>query len=151
MNHLINLYHAKGHFSSSKVRAALLGAGYWFPKMRKLIATRTQHCNVCVGKSGGGFVAQDICLLKSPSVEAFEVLAVDLVGPLPVQRNGYRYILTMLDHSTRWLEAVPLKDISVATCAKAIERTWIQHYGPPPLLFIRTVVRNLPVPLCENW
>ena len=101
MNHLIDLYYAKGHFSSSKVRAAVLGAGYWFPKMRKLIATRTQHCNVCVGKSGGGFAAQDICLPKFPSVEAFEVLAVDLVGHLPVQRNGYRWII-LLDGLKRY-------------------------------------------------
>ena len=44
VNHLIELYHTIGHFSISKTRAAILGAGYWFPKMRKLIMSRIQHC-----------------------------------------------------------------------------------------------------------
>ena len=115
VNHLINLYYVKGHFSISKVHAAMLGAGYWYPKMRKLIAMHIQHCNVCVGKSGG-FFAQDICLPKFLSVKAFEVLAVNLVGPFPVQCNGYHYVLTMLDHSTQWLEVVPLRHFGSHLC-----------------------------------
>ena len=40
----------------------------------------------------------------------------------------------MLDHSTRWLEVAPLNDVSAATCARTLEQTWIQHYGPPASL-----------------
>jgi hypothetical protein len=39
----------------------------------------------------------------------------DLVEPLPVSKEGYKYLFTMMDHSTRWLEALPVKDLEAAT------------------------------------
>ena len=62
------------------------------------------------------------------------MVAIDIVGPLPVQRGGYRYVLTMMDHSTRWMEAVPLTNISASTCVRALENQWILRYGPPASL-----------------
>jgi hypothetical protein len=54
---------------------------------------------------------------------------VDLVGPLPVSSGGFNYIFTMIDRSTRWLEAVPLKDISATSCADTFVATWV--FGVP--------------------
>ena len=131
---LITKYHLNGHFSINKIRDAILGAGYWFPNMRKQIAIETEGCRSCVAKSGPGFSAKNICLPKFPTVEAFEFLAIDLVGPLPVQPTQFRYVLTMIDHSTRWLEAVALRDCSASSCAKALLNTWIYRYGPPAVI-----------------
>ena len=39
----------------------------------------------------------------------FEILAADIVGPLPITKRKNRYILTMMDLSTRYPEATPLK------------------------------------------
>jgi hypothetical protein len=39
---------------------------------------------------------------------------VDLVGPLLASEDGYLYVMTMVDRTTRWLEAVPLKNISLS-------------------------------------
>ena len=131
---VINMYHLNGHFSASKVRESVLGAGYWFPLMRSKIAKHITGCRSCVSKSGPGFTKNNICLPKSPLVEPFEFLSIDLVGPLPVQRSSYRYVLTMIDHSTRWLEAVALRNCSASDCAQAILKTWIYRYGPPAVL-----------------
>ena len=37
-------------------------------------------------------------------------LCIDFVGPLPKASGGERYILTVLDTFSRWLEAFPTKD-----------------------------------------
>ncbi len=48
----------------------------------------------------------------------FAHIHVDLVGPLPVSKEGYKYLFTTIDRSTRWLEALPVKDLEAATAAE---------------------------------
>jgi hypothetical protein len=131
INDLINKYHSHGHFSTSKVRKALLGAGYWFPKMHHRVSQFLQQCSLCKSKSGSGIKVQTTCLPTSPSVRPFQMISVDIVGPVPTQRSGFRFVLTIIDHCSRWLEAVPLTTISATACATAIKKNWILRYGPP--------------------
>ena len=50
----------------------------------------------------------------------FDKVAIDIVGPLTVADNKCRYILTLIDAATRWLEAVPLRDIRTTDVASAL-------------------------------
>jgi hypothetical protein len=56
------------------------------------------------------------------------------VGPLPVSSRGFNHIFTMIDRSTRWLEAVPLKDTSATSCADTFVATWVARFGVPELI-----------------
>ena len=38
-----------------------------------------------------------------------ERVAIDIVGPFPVAREGFTYLSTYLDMATRWPDAIPLK------------------------------------------
>jgi hypothetical protein len=55
-------------------------------------------------------------------------------GPLPEAEDGSTYILTMIDSTTRWLEAVPLRSMEAATCADAFvnPNPWVTRFGVPP-------------------
>src|SRR5450830_455678 len=61
----------------------------------------------------------------------FSHVHVDLVGPLPVSAQGFCYLLTMVDRSTRWLEAVPLKTMTAESCVGAFVATWVARFGVP--------------------
>ena len=51
----------------------------------------------------------------------FKRVAIDLVGPIsPPSEEGHRYILTLVDFSTRYPEAVPLKKIDTETVAETL-------------------------------
>jgi hypothetical protein len=59
------------------------------------------------------------------SSRRFSHVHVDLVGPLPAPEAGILYIFTIIDRTTRWLEAVPLKDISTASYIEAFLASWV--------------------------
>ena len=55
--------------------------------------------------------------LPTPSCR-FNSIHADLVGLLP-ESQGYCYLLTCCDHTTRWLEAILLSSIDSATVTNA--------------------------------
>jgi cleavage and polyadenylation specificity factor subunit 1 len=55
---------------------------------------------------------------------------MDLVGPLQYS-NSISYIFTIIDRTSKWMEAVPLSEMSAAACAKALTFPWISRFGVP--------------------
>ena len=52
------------------------------------------------------------------------------MGPLP-ECEGYRYLFTCIDRFSRWAEAIPLRDMTAQSCARALVRQWVSRYGVP--------------------
>ena len=63
----------------------------------------------------------------------FSHIHVDLVGPLPPSQ-GFTYLLTCVDRSTRWPEAFPLQGISAAEFASTLFHGWIARFGVPAII-----------------
>ena len=72
--------------------------------------------------------------MMHPTQRPFSHMHVDLVGPLPVSSDGFIHILTMIDRTTRWLEAVPLKETTASTCSAAYMASWVARFGVPASL-----------------
>ncbi|XP_054609991.1 uncharacterized protein LOC129168566 [Dunckerocampus dactyliophorus] len=74
------------------------------------------------------------CHIKMP-LETFQVpdhVNIDLAGLLP-ESQGFTHLLTMVDRTTRWPEAVPLSSSSTSTAdvAWAFIGTWVACFGTP--------------------
>jgi Integrase core domain len=60
----------------------------------------------------------------------FSHIHVDIVGPLPPS-DGHTHLLTIVDRTTRWPEALPLQTTTTAACAAALFHGWIARFGMP--------------------
>ena len=64
----------------------------------------------------------------------FQMVSMDLVGPLPICSSGARYLLTIMDRFTRYVAAIPLKEVTARLVAKRFYHEWILRYGVPESL-----------------
>ena len=62
--------------------------------------------------------------------ERFGHVHVDIIGPFSPD-HGFKYLLTMIDRTTRWPEAVPIADTMADTVLKAFLENWISRAGIP--------------------
>ncbi len=57
----------------------------------------------------------------------FSHIHVDLVGPLPTSK-GFTHLFTIMDRTSRWLEAIPLSNTTTVDCASALFQGWVSRY-----------------------
>ena len=115
---------------AAKVIVTEIATKYWWPHMTEEITAIVDGCPSCQqNKPLTG--ATRAPLQQFDFMEPFAYVAMDVIGPLPDSTSGHKYILTMVDMATRWVEAVPLREISAQTIANAFFIEWCCRYGPP--------------------
>ena len=106
-----------------------LSRRFVWPGMRAEVLRRCRECPSCATSKITRHIHSPLVHRPVPS-DRFSSLHLDLVGPLPPS-EGYVYLMTVMDRTTRWLEAVPLEDMTASTCAAALVRHWIARFGVP--------------------
>ena len=126
--HIHNLAHP-----GIRATRRLLSARFVWRGMASDAAAWCRDCQHCLR---GKVTSQPAAPLQPIPVprRRFSHVHIDLVGPLPVSADGYNFILTMIDRSTRWLEATPLKNTSATSCADSFVATWVSRFGVPEYL-----------------
>jgi exodeoxyribonuclease III len=64
----------------------------------------------------------------------WEMISYDIVGPLPETDGGFAYLLTAIDHFTRFPFAIPIRNKSTKSVADALHRNIFCMTGPPTRL-----------------
>jgi len=111
---------AAGYLRIAKTQSRLLRHFFW-PSISCDTKSFCRSCDICQ-RLGKGKKPVPAPLQSMPLVsEPFARVAIDIIGPLPVcQVSGNRFILTVLDLCTHYLEAIPLKHHTAADVAQAL-------------------------------
>jgi transposase InsO family protein len=125
-------FHTLAHPGIRATRRLLAARVVW-PKMAADIGQWCRDCQECGRSKVTRQPAAAIEPIPVPR-HRFSHIHVDLVGPLPVSAEGYTYLFTVIDRSTRWLEAVPVKNMEARTCADALVNTWVSRFGVPAVV-----------------
>lgn len=101
---------------------------FWWPSVKRDIANYCKRCHVCqlAGKPNQPIPKaplQPIPVYDEP----FSRIIIDCVGPLPKTKGGNAYLLTMMCQTSRFTEAIPLRNIKTQTIVKALIKffTWV--------------------------
>lgn len=69
--------------------------------------------------------------ITSTASKPFELISLDIVGPLPFSQNSNKYILTFQDNLTKYSEAIPLPTADAHTVAEEFVTKIICRHGIP--------------------
>ena len=102
---------------------------YIWPEMSKHLTRWAQECHECQQSKTQRPIEPGVQDFEVPK-KHFTVVHTDVVGPLPMS-NGFKYVLTAINRTTRYLVAQSMEDASAKSCAKAFINGWQQHFSLP--------------------
>lgn len=118
-----------GHYGVEKTLSRI-SSRYYFTGMRKYVEEYLKQCPECQKYKVSNL--KPAGLLQTPAAtQRFETIAVDLVGPLPETETGLRWILTVEDTASKWIEIFPLKEATASNCAYTLINEIFLRYGTP--------------------
>ncbi|GLJ17131.1 hypothetical protein SUGI_0296430 [Cryptomeria japonica] len=117
------------HASGPTLAKKLIRTGYYWPNMEKDSYQFVKKCKQC--QIHGDLIhapAQELQPLASPW--PFCQRGLDLIGKIhPLSSNGHKFIITATEYFTKWIEAVPLTQVTGKQIATFILNYIICRYG----------------------
>ena len=118
--HASHSHRSAGHFGI-KATLARMKKRFIYPGMMTDVETRTKVCNTCVAKLS----KENLKAGKHvPNLSGFPLATVyiDLVGPLNPTNLDHKYILSVEDGFSRYVELYPLKKDDCGSCQDPVQQ-----------------------------
>ena len=128
---LIQEYHRQlGHLGINKIYDIMKVRFYW-PNMKSSIEAAIKCCWNCqVFKEKQPHKRSEMILDNTK--ECFERIGIDVCGPFSVSRNGYKYIIGVIDYYSKYPVLIPCRSApNSKVLVTKLFRYWISHFGMP--------------------
>ena len=111
----------------------LISLNYWWPNVWKTIEVYVRKCDPCQRRKEGKIPIALLGEVPNPKFP-FEITAMDVTGPYATTPWGNKYLLTFIDHFSRYVEAFPVPDQTAETCARIYATQIVMRHGTGPTL-----------------
>lgn len=102
---------------------------YLWPHMVHEITDHVRCCRICSAFKRGPHQTPAPLRPHGPT-RPFEVVSVDIIGPLTTSRAGKKYGIVVTDTFSRWTEMGPVKSADTRATVKVVEQVF-QRFGYP--------------------
>ena len=121
-----------GHLGRKRTAASIQMRAYW-PTWSSDLDAFLKECAPCAQYHRGG--APRKAKMQTPLVgEPWIRVSVDITGPHPRSSKSNQYIMTLVDHFSKWAEAIPLRNHTAPTVARALVTHVFSRFGAPQQL-----------------
>jgi len=107
---------------------SLVALRYWWPGMRKSIEDFVNSCDLCQRRKGIREFVAPLGEVEEPTAP-FQLVSLDITGPYVTTARGNKYLLTFIDHFTKYVEAFPIPDQTAETCARIYATQIVTRHG----------------------
>ena len=125
----IQLVYELGHFGVDRAYEQLRQQAYWYG-WKNTVKTEFECCANCAQyfqrkphRQAG--LQPVVCGLPC------SLVAINITGKHPKSKNGYEYILTVMDYFTKWVEAYPIRDHNATAVARVLLENSFTRPGMP--------------------
>ena len=119
-----------GHLGLFKTWLLIKNRFYW-PKMYSHVKRFVQGCNQCQFHNHRTTLQAGPMQLVPPPKIPFYRIGIDFQGPYPVSQNRNTFVLVIVDHTTRYVEAFPVPKATSKVTMKILEQNIILRHGCP--------------------
>ena len=114
---------------SGRATLGIISRSYMWNGMHRDVLRWATQCQSCSTSKVSRHTSPAVIPISVPA-ERFAHVHVDIVGPFSPDGDK-SYIMTMIDRTTRWPEAVPIGETSAETVLQTFMATWVARFGIP--------------------
>ena len=120
-----------GHQAVRKTLDRLQEAYKW-PGQRKDVVKVLGQCERCAINNG----RREYPPPTQMPIAAYpgHIVGMDLCGPFPISPHGNKYILTIIDHCSGWVEVKPIPTKESRHVLRYLEQEYLPRFGAPEII-----------------
>ena len=138
--YVISEYHKSGHLGVPKLLDIIKSQFYW-PGMRIHLTNHVSPCNIgmqsmqgwCYPESSAHPLSTPLLIPIHQAESPMEFIALD-IAYMPVDTEGFQYILLIGDIFSKYIEAVPMYKQIATDIINVIWKHWLCRYGYPKFM-----------------
>ena len=128
-HYVLSEIHSTGHFGVEKTYGLVKGRFFW-PNMYKFVALFVEACETCQKTKCDTKPPRAPLLPMVIPCRPMEFISID-IAHMPVDNDGYGYILLIGDLFSKFIDAVPLRDQTAESIVKAFAGRWLYVHSNP--------------------
>ncbi len=133
VNDVIRLNHdsdSAAHLGAVKT-AYKISQQYYFRRLWQRVRSYVKNCAVCQQAKERPTARQGLRTPLRTTNEIFADIQMDLYGPLIPSSKGYRYVLVIVDHLSKYVIAEPLKEATEERIPEILKLKILLRFGIP--------------------
>ena len=136
------------HFGQRKTYWRISQHFYW-KGMTVDIKNYVRTCRECQFRKTNNALTHSYSGTLPTPTKVFENIAIDIVGPLPVTDDGYKYIVTVTDALSKYAITYPIRNPTDEEIMEGLEAKLFYVFGPPKSI-LKDQGTNLNSLFCEK-